>query len=106
MRRDKVKDEKLENAIEPRGVHCLKCGRPMGLEMKDLNELSGVERVMFLFRCDNECKKSRAFFDDGKEYIPEPDLCPKCKQPTLSTKERKDNVIITIHNCSNCQHSY
>lgn len=106
IQRDKAKDEKVETAVEPQGVRCLKCGSQMRMEMKDLNERNGLERVMFFFRCDNGCKKGRAFFDDGKEYIPEPNLCPKCQQPMLSVGEKKNNAVITTHTCPNCQHSY
>lgn len=106
MQRDKAKDEKVETAVEPQGVRCLNCGSLMRLEMKDLNERDGVERVMFFFRCTDDCKKGRAFFDDGKEFIPEPDLCPKCKQPMLSASEKKKDAVITTHTCPNCQHFY
>lgn len=106
MARDKAKDDKLQSATEPKNVRCLKCGSTMHLEHKDLQDYNGSEEVLFMFRCDAGCKRARAFYENGQEYIPKPTLCPKCCNPMDSSDVRKNKSIVTTYTCGNCKHSY
>lgn len=107
MNRDRARDEHQKNAIEPRNIHCLGCSSIMNVELKDLHtELNEKnERVLFMFRC-LKCQKARAYWEDGEEWGPSPNPCPKCKIGRLesSSVSRKDYFIMTVYSCSRCGH--
>ena len=103
MDRDRVKDEKLENAIEPKGIRCLQCSLPnMNCISRDLmTDSHDKEEVLFMFQCD-KCNKRRAYWENGTEWKPKPILCPKCKNEMDSTHTKKDNGVETTCSCQKC----
>lgn len=105
MARDRAYDEKIVNAIEPKGVRCLSCSTLMNATIKNLHtELDDKKnRVLFFFECP-KCQKKRAYWEDGKEWESRPDLCPKCKTAMESSSNRKDNIITTTYFCPNCRY--
>ncbi len=105
MKRDQAKDEKLENAIEPKGVRCLHCSRPLtNCTSRDLMTNSkGNEEVVFLFECD-KCHKRRAYWENGIEWRPKPVLCEKCNSEMESSHNKKGSVVETVYHCPECHH--
>ncbi len=105
MERDRAKDEKLKQAIQPENIHCSHCGLTMNCIDRDLQ--SDVEdrnhRVLFTFSCPN-CKKGRAIWEGGEEWEPKPYPCSKCQSAMTSTDKRVGNVITTKYTCPNCGH--
>lgn len=67
MEADRKRDERLENAQEPKGIRCSVCGGNMEVTFKDLYDLEGALRVLFFFECPG-CKKRKGIFDNGEEY--------------------------------------
>ncbi len=47
MERDRLKDEKLETAIAPKGVMCLKCKSQMIVSTKHFDERQGEDHILF-----------------------------------------------------------
>lgn len=104
MNQDRQKDELLENA-KPPNVKCRTCFREMSLESKYLWGRED-DRVMFMFVCPNKCLPNRAVFENGEEWEPEPDLCPKCKKVLKNTMSREGDIITTTYSCGFCGHKY
>jgi len=100
---DKAKDEKLENAVEPRGIRCLQCSSPeMTCTSRNfMNDSGGKEEVLFMLECD-KCNKRRAYWENEKEWERKPTLCPKCHAEMQSSRTRKGEIITTIYSCSQC----
>lgn len=100
---DKAKDEKLENATEPKNIRCLHCSSPEMIctSRNFMNDSSGKEEVMFMFQCDR-CSKRRSYWENGKEWEHKPNLCSKCKAEMQHSSSRKGEVITTIYSCSQC----
>ena len=110
MDRDRKLDEFFETAEAPKHIHCLTCGRLMKVIYKDLRQAvfdDEKNRVLFMYECPNKCLPRRAFFDDGKEYVPKPHLCPKC-QNHLEEKKGKQlkNKIVINEICHNCGYKH
>jgi hypothetical protein len=105
MKRDQEKDEKLENAIEPKGVRCLHCSRSLtNCTSRDLmTDSKGKEEVVFMFECD-KCHKRRAYWENGVEWRPKPVLCEKCRSEMESNHVKKDDIIETTYYCPQCHH--
>lgn len=101
IQRDKILDEKVDNAVPPEVVRCSFCSSKMELTMKHLD--SKDERVMFWFECP-ACKKRKAIFDDGAEFQPKPSICPKCSSETDRTHKRDGEVLTTKTTCPNCKY--
>jgi hypothetical protein len=103
MDSDKAKDDKLENAIEPKGIRCLQCSSSeMTCISRDLmNDSNKKENVMFMFQCD-KCGKRRAYWENGKEWEHKPTLCSKCNTEMQSSSNRKGEIITTIYSCPQC----
>ncbi|MFA5871425.1 MAG: hypothetical protein WC858_01770 [Parcubacteria group bacterium] len=103
MDRDKAKDEKLENAVEPRGIRCLQCSSPDMIcpSRNFMNDPGGKEEVLFMFRCD-KCDKRRAYWENGKEWEHKPSLCSKCNAEMQHSSSRKGEIITTVYSCSQC----
>jgi len=106
IERDRRKDEFYENAKAPSGIRCLNCQSTLIESNKMLCDHHGnQERVLFMYDCPNNCLPHRAFFDDGEEYKPKKNLCPKCKSVLERERERiEDKKIITIETCNNCDY--
>ena len=104
--RDQAKEEKLENAVEPKGVHCLGCSSPdMSCISRDLmTDSKNEESVLFMFQCDR-CGKRRAYWENGTEWKPRPNPCPKCRTEMNSERSRKGNVIETVLSCPACRYT-
>lgn len=105
MARDRAKDERENNAVEPRGVRCLNCSSPMDCAMRDLHSdiNDKNERVLFFFECP-KCHKRRAYWENGEEWEPAPDLCPKCRSKMTHTNSHRGNIVTTVYSCPNCGH--
>lgn len=104
MNRDRKRDELLKNSIPPENIYCNKCGESMFVEDRTLYSvvLGEVERVLFIFRCPLKCKRGRAMFDDGEEWIIEPELCDACGFELDKKRTKEGNKILTSYNCSKC----
>lgn len=104
IERDRAKDEFYESARTPQGIRCLKCRSSMDLLDKDLwtEGIDGPDRVLFMFNCPNGCLPRRAFYDNGEEWKPKPNPCPKCgAELTVKNADTKKEFI--LHSlCQNC----
>lgn len=103
MSRDKTRDDFLENTKPPL-VKCKTCFREMNFESKHLWGKND-DRILFLFACPNGCLPNGAVFENGEEWVREPDLCPKCKAEMTRTSEEKEEKITTTYKCSSCGHT-
>ncbi|KKP67782.1 MAG: hypothetical protein UR66_C0010G0020 [Candidatus Moranbacteria bacterium GW2011_GWE1_35_17] len=106
LEKDLALDEKLENAIEPEGVRCIKCSSSkMKCISRDLmNYSKDKDEIVFMFQCE-KCSKRRAYWENGKEWEAKPILCPKCSAHLQSEHQRKGNFIETIYTCLDCDYS-
>jgi len=102
MKRDKEKDKKIENAIEPQGVRCLGCSSLLTncISRDLLSNHKGEDEVVFMFEC-SKCGERRVFWEDGTEWEHKP-KCGKCKSEVKTETNREDNVIIHTYSCPNC----
>lgn len=102
MERDKAKDKKISDAIEPQGVRCLGCSSTLkNCISRDLmDNHQGKEEILFMFECD-KCGKRRSYWENGKEWEYKP-TCVKCKAEVQASKTKKGNTIITKYICSKC----
>ena len=105
MARDRMRDAKVADAQEPKGIRCLKCSSLMNYTSRDLQfQLDEKQdRVLFFFECPH-CGKRRAYWEDGEEWQPEADRCPKCGKDMDKTHARKGDVITTYYSCPSCGH--
>lgn len=105
MERDRTKDEKLIQAIQPEGIHCSHCGLTMVCIDRDLQSdvVDKNHRILFTFSCSN-CKKGRAIWEGGEEWELKPYACSKCQSAMTSRDKRVGNVITTKYSCSQCGH--
>lgn len=102
IRKDREKDERLENAATPHNISCRFCGGLMTSEFKELYDRDkGPERVLFLFRCE-ACKKGRGIFEDGREWEIKQETCPQCRAVLSEKEKRKGNKMTTTYTCLNC----
>lgn len=106
MERDQTKDEKLENAVEPKGVRCLACSSlDMNCISRDLMaDSKNEELVLFMFQC-GRCEKKRAYWENGTEWKLRPNPCPKCRTEMDSERSRKGNIIETVISCPACRYT-
>lgn len=103
MERDREKDQKLANAVEPQGIRCLNCSSILKkcISRDLMDDSQGQENVLFMFECEN-CKKRRAYWENGEEWIYKP-TCSKCKaEVEVITSSRKNNSTITRYSCPKC----
>ncbi len=69
---DRQRQDRLDNAVEPKDILCHQCNSPMLATTKDLiDHLNKPMRVLFFFECPN-CKKRRGVYDDGSEFVSNP----------------------------------
>ena len=97
MDKDRVLDEKIDNAQEPRDVACPQCGGNMDMIFKELHDL----KVLFFFECP-ACNKRRGLFDNGEPFISKPQHCPKCKRELKTSCINKGKTLKWITNCKSC----
>ena len=104
MAKDRLLQEKQDNTPEPRGIYCLKCGGETKLTTKHLHETYGDNpHMLFMFEC-LKCKKRRAIYEDGREWIYEPPKCPKCNSTLIEQTKYKDEVMTTKSTCPLCSY--
>lgn len=105
MERDSAMDRKIENAIEPSSVRCIGCSssktKCISRDLMLYND--GKDEVLFMFQCE-KCGKRRAYWENGKEWEPRPNPCPKCRAELQSSHAKKDNIIETTYTCSECEY--
>lgn len=104
MAADEAKDKLYESAKPPAEVRCLKCRSVMNFLDKDLwtGGLNEPDQVLFMFDCQNGCLPRRAFYDNGEEWKPKPDLCPKCGGHLKSEDKTTETKFITKYKCVSC----
>lgn len=104
MDADKKKDQKLEQARQPKNEDCIECGFILEqCTSRDLMHCNGsTEEVLFMFICEN-CQKPQAIWEGGErwKYVPK---CEKCKKNTGVEHDRKRNTLITKTTCQSCGH--
>jgi len=105
-KKELIKQEKYDNAIEPQNIHCPSCKAVMqATDTKHFEDyFDQPMRVMFLFRCP-KCKKQEWIYEDGKIRVSKPDLCPKCGKEIKEKHTKKGRVITWIRKCNSCGHS-
>lgn len=104
MNRDEAKDDKIENAVPPRGISCLSCGTRMNEEDRILHthqDNRDKEEVLLTFICP-KCEKLRGFWESGEEWILRAEKCPKCHRELDENRTREANKVITISTCKSC----
>ena len=106
MKRDEDHDRFFEAAKEPEDITCLVCGRLMFSHLKTLK--LGFEkepdRVEFFFQCPLKHTPIRMFYDNGEEYKPEAELCPKCNSEFDIKHKKFKTKIVTTSTCLRCGH--
>lgn len=106
MDRDQAKDELYDSAEPMDNVTCLTCRSLMGVAHKNLYS-SGIDApngVLFMYECPRGHRPMRAFFNDGEEWIPKRDVCPKCSaELQVEMKDTKTKFISTF-SCPKCDY--
>jgi len=99
IEKDKIKQDKYDNAKEPTSVFCDRCNWEMELDGKSLHDFSDKPmRMLFFFRCP-KCHKGKGIFEDGESYKPRVEKCPDCSKELNTEKIRKDEIITTNYTC-------
>jgi len=106
MDRDRAKDARVANAIQPSDIRCPRCGLTMACLDRDLWTRPGYpeEQILFTFTCSH-CKRGRGIWEDGVEWVFPPRPCPKCQTPMTLTHKRVGNVVTTTATCPKCHHT-
>lgn len=104
MREDEVLDEYYNNAIPPKDVTCLSCGRLMFEIHKELdtNYIEKTTRVLYMFDCPLGHSPRRAFYDNGEEYRINPHKCKSCQSSVSEEVKREGKTITTTYTCKSC----
>jgi len=103
VEKDRRQQDMYDNTPAPEDIHC-KCGAVMQSgTFKDLRSNSDDEnlRMLFFFDCPN-CKKRKAVYDNGEEWIVKPKICPNCSKKINETITRKRDVLTIITTCKAC----
>jgi len=100
---DKKKDLRIESSKPFTGISCLLCKGEMECISIDLHESSTMDTVLFMYECKG-CNTRRAFYENGEEYKPKADICPKCNIEMAKSHEKTKNSITTISVCPRCQY--
>ena len=103
MEKDRVKQEKYDNT-SPLELYCEDCEVLLSGGLKTLHEdIDDNLRVSHIYTCP-KCKKRSAYYDNGDEFIVEPELCEKCGATidvSIKINQNKDTTT-WIHKCSGC----
>jgi len=102
MERDQERDDKLARATEP-NVLCAKCNEEMECISRELRESNSQKQILFFFTCPS-CKSHRAFFDNGQEYKPKQQLCPRCQTELAVKDSRQGKIITSTYSCTKCDY--
>lgn len=106
-KRDRLKNKRTLSAIPFDNITCSKCKYVMIYRWSDLREESGktpTEKVMFFYRCPNECM-NKIIFEDGTPWISKEDnRCAICngERKTTVTKDNSGKNYI-IYECIKCK---
>lgn len=106
VERDRVKQDKLDNAHTPLNIFCSACNTEMvASDFKHLEDFDDNKplRVLFMFECP-KCKKRRGIYDDGEERVSTPEPCPKCGNELKRKYKRKGKVLTTTITCGSCKY--
>ncbi len=104
MERDRAKDQRVADSQIPRGVRCLGCSSPVNCISRDLHtNLHDKEEILFMFECPR-CSKRRSYWENGQEWVPRKNPCPKCRAGLESKMTREGNIIKTEYACPGCGH--
>lgn len=103
--RDRAKDKRILETIPFDNISCSNCKEPMEYQWSELYERTKppVEKVMFLYRCTNNCR-GKIIFEDGLPWISSKDnSCAICKGERKSTitgdAEGKKYIIYECYKC-------
>ncbi len=106
-KRDRLKNKRVLSVIPFDNITCSKCKSLMEYRWSDLWEESGknpVEKVMFFYRCPNECM-NKLIFEDGMPWISKENnkcaICDSDRQSTV-TKDNQGKIYI-IYECVRCK---
>lgn len=106
-KRDRLKNKRTLSAIPFNNITCSKCKSVMEYQWSDLWEESGsnsIEKVMFFYRCPNECM-NKIILEDGTPWISKKNnKCAICsgERKTTITKDKEGKSYI-IYECLNCK---
>ena len=106
-KKDRLKDKKTLAAVPFDNISCSKCKSLMVYKWSDLWEegvKNPIEKVMFFYRCPNECM-NKIIFEDGTPWISkENNKCAICKSERQSTitKDNQGKTYI-IYECTVCK---
>ncbi len=106
MDRDQAKDELYESAEPMDNITCLTCRSLMKVAHKNLysSGIDAPDRVLFMYECPRDHRPMRAFFNDGEEWIPKRDICPKCSaELRVEMKDTKTKFVSTFI-CQKCDY--
>ncbi len=101
MDRDKLAQEKYDNAQPPDNIFCDQCNFAMGFEGKDLHSSwDEYLQMLLFFECPN-CHKRKVVCENGEIYDTRI-KCPKCTLLMESTQTRKGELLTTTEICKSC----
>lgn len=106
MDRDRNKDQLYESTRPMEHVTCLTCRAVMRVAHKDLYSegIDAKDRILFMYECPRGHLPMRAFFNDGEEWGPKRDICPKCStELRVETEDTKAKFITTL-TCPKCDY--
>ncbi|MGR3311106.1 MAG: hypothetical protein ACUZ77_10050, partial [Candidatus Brocadiales bacterium] len=102
--KDRSTQEKYDNATPPEDIYCKDCHSLTKVISKDLlREYEEDSQVVFMFDCV-KCKKRQALYEDGTEWVLEPDLCPKCSNALEHKSKYVKEVSTTTYACPKCSY--
>jgi hypothetical protein len=104
--RDRAKDKKILETIPFDNISCSNCKEPMAYQWSELYQRTKplVEKVMFLYRCKNNCS-GKIIFEDGLPYkSDEEKKCVICNSERKATVTKDStNKTYIIYECTNCK---
>jgi len=100
--KDKVLQDKLDNATEPQNVICPKCKIVMKSTMKELENYTNEPlQVFFFFECP-KCKKRKSVYENGEEKVYKTPTCSKCGKKAKMTYKKEGKIITWTTMCLTC----
>lgn len=100
---DKLRQDKYDNTSAP-AIKCTTCKKLMTVKLKTLDwHDTKPQKMLFFLECP-VCKERKHIFEDGTEWIHEPELCPKCKSEVKRSYERKGDIVTTTIKCTSCSY--
>lgn len=101
MRADEEKDRLVAASPLPKKPRCATCGRKMRFATHLFNPDCTV--IRFAFECKEGHAPRRAFFADGREYLPPVKKCAVCQGTEfVSSKEVNGTLLIFRDECKKC----